>query len=190
MSMGRLVVQLRTSQGISLVELLMAMAIIAILLQTILPSLHELSANQRHITQVNQLIGHLHLARSEALKRRSWVVMCKSADGEFCSSQGDWQQGWILFQDDNRNRSREADEPLIYHYPGNSSLRVRHRGYPAYSSNRYVVYYPDGSSLGNGTFTICDPRGYAAPRAVIMARSGRVRADMVAADGSALNCDG
>lgn len=178
-----------SSTGLTLIELLVLIAILSVLLGIASPSFSNLLSNQHQISQTNQLLGQLMYARSEAIKRGEWVAICKSADGEFCTTDGNWEQGWIIYEDGNRNRSRDPGETLLLSHQVSGQLRIRYSAYPAYSSNRYAIYYPDGSSLGNGTFTFCDGRGDEYAYSVILARSGRARSAQEKADGSSLDCN-
>lgn len=171
--------------GFSLVELMLVLAMLLILFGMAAPSLSDLRLDSQRSAQLNGLLGHLYYARSEALKSGHWIVICKSQDGQSCTHLGDWDQGWILFEDRNRNRMRDPEERLIHLSQHTGPIRLR---YAAFPSNNYVIFYPNGQSFGNGTFTFCDRRGAGHARALILAKSGRVRSSAHAADGSALNC--
>lgn len=173
--------------GLTLIELLMVIALIGILMGIAAPSFSELLLNQRQISQLNTLVGQLNYARSEAIKQGQWLMVCKSPDGTSCTNSGDWDTGWMVFADQNRDRQRNGDEALLYHHRPHAALSIRYAGFP---SPNYVIYYPGGTSLGNGTFTFCDSRGAEQARAVILAKSGRLRRSDLAADGSALVCGG
>ena len=175
----------RLQHGLTLVELLVVIAVLGILLGMAAPSFDDMLLNHRQAAQVNQLVGSLALARSEAVKRGQWVVMCKSQDGQQCTNQGHWDQGWIMFEDRNRNRQLDSDETLIHVFAGSEQIQLRYASFP---SSNHVIYYPTGLSLGNGTFTFCDKRGAGSARAVILAKSGRVRSSHMAANGGPLQC--
>ena len=53
----------------------------------------------------------MHLARSEAITRNMQVVLCSSNDGSTCS--GDCGDGWVLFPDRDRDRSRDAPAEVV-----------------------------------------------------------------------------
>src|SRR3989344_7102828 len=106
----------------------------------------------RMTTAVNLLIGDLNLARSEAIKRHAVVTQCKSSNGASCSQKSAWQDGWIIFTDDNKNYEVDAGEGIIR---GQQSLggntRLRYGGEKA--SYTHVAYYPPGYARPNATFT-------------------------------------
>jgi type IV fimbrial biogenesis protein FimT len=55
-----------------------------------------------HLLQNASLISHLEYARQEAVRRETVVTICPSADGRNCQTDGDWQQGWLIFTDATR----------------------------------------------------------------------------------------
>ena len=67
-------------QGVTLNELLLALAVGAVLVGLAVPAFTALTKNNRLITETNTLIGHINLARSEAIKRNQPVALCRSAD--------------------------------------------------------------------------------------------------------------
>lgn len=176
------------ANGFSLIELLLAVAIASILLMMVAPSFSELIQSNRLTGHLNQLLGHIHLARSEAIKTRQWVIVCISPDGMTCSSTSNWEEGWILFIDTDRDRQRDAGESiLVVQQALEQDITIRYGAYPYYSRH-FVLYYPDGRSLGNGTFTFCDRRGQTSARAMVLYKSGRVRSARRMPDGNELSC--
>jgi type IV fimbrial biogenesis protein FimT len=99
------------------------------------------------------------LARSEAVKRKGRVVLCKSRDGATCAQAGGWDQGWIVFHDVNNNGLREAGEVLIVQQEAlSANLRLTGNLNVA----NYVSFAPNGATKlvgGNfqaGTLTVCN----------------------------------
>src|SRR4051812_15196908 len=109
--MGRTPLSLQ--QGISLIESVVTLGLVAGALRLAVPPLHEFAQSARLAAASDDLVGDLQLARSDALKRNRRVAMCKSADGLHCSAAGGWEQGWIVFHDPNNNARLEAGEEVI-----------------------------------------------------------------------------
>ena len=99
--------------GTTLVELLVVLAIAAIVLSMSAPSFHSLIASMRLKAVSELMVAHLHFARSEAIKRNARVVLCKSTDGKQCVSMGGWEQGWIVFHDANDNAQVDSQETIL-----------------------------------------------------------------------------
>jgi type IV fimbrial biogenesis protein FimT len=137
--------------------------------------------------QLNRLAGHLNYARSEAVKRSTNVILCKSQDGMNCTTSGDWTGGWIIFPDINDNRSRDNAEPLLAVQQAlEHGTSIRYRAYPNWA--KYVLYDPTGYSLGNGTFTFCDSRGAETAKALVLYKTGRLRNARTMPNGNQLSC--
>ena len=91
--------------GFTLIELLVVVALVAILQLLAVPALVSMATSMNLTTAVNSLFSSLILARSEAIKRNSRAVVCKSGNGNTCITTGGWEQGWIVFHDVNNNAS-------------------------------------------------------------------------------------
>lgn len=100
-------------RGFTLVELMVAVGIMAVLLTIGVSSFAEIGTSMKLTSASNTLLAHIHHARSEAIKRNSRVVLCKSTDGAACAQTGGWEQGWIIFHDANNNALREGTETII-----------------------------------------------------------------------------
>jgi type IV fimbrial biogenesis protein FimT len=84
-------------RGFTMMELLIAIAILAIVTTAALPSFTQVIQNNRLSSQTNELVTAMQYARSEALKRSLGVTVCSSSDGAECG--GDWNEGWIVIAD-------------------------------------------------------------------------------------------
>lgn len=171
--------------GLTLIELSVVLCILSIGLAIALPSYSGFSAKGRISSGINALIVHTYLARSEAIKRNAQVVLCKSADQQSCSSSGDWSDGWIIFEDQNKNRSIDTDEPLLKLHSQLKNLSIE---YAAFGSNNYITYRPTGDTRTNGTFTICDDKQAAKARALVLYKTGRIRKTDTRPNGEPLSC--
>jgi len=89
----------RYNQGFTLVELVVTLAVAAIVMAAAVPSFQNFIQNNRITAQANELVTALNLARSEAIKRGVPVRVCTSVNGTGCAAAGGWQQGWIVFSD-------------------------------------------------------------------------------------------
>ncbi len=179
-------INLRTLRGITLIELMTVMAIIAITLGFGIPAVSAILQTNRMATAINSLSAGFALARSEAVTRNQEIVICKSHDGVLCTNKGGWEQGWIIFADTNHNEHRDEDEPRFHVQdalpPG---IKV---SFSAFESDHYVHYWPTGFTLMNGTFTFCQENQAELTKALVLSRIGRLRKSKTHPDGSPLKC--
>lgn len=84
-------------RGFTLIELMVTIAVLAILLGVAAPSFYHQIQNNRSAALGEEFASALNYARGEAVKRGERISLCASADGSECG--GAWDQGWILFRD-------------------------------------------------------------------------------------------
>lgn len=169
----------RADRGFTLVELLATVAVMGVLAVVAVPSMTSIIDSIKLSSASNVFVAGLHLARSEAIKRNSRVVLCKTVDGVSCTFSGGWEQGWIVFHDANNNGQRDAAEILVLReLPLSASLRFKGNLNVA----RYVSFAPTGATrlVGGGfqagTLTVCRHSAEAGEaRQIILNAVGRPR---------------
>jgi type IV fimbrial biogenesis protein FimT len=169
--------------GTTLVELLAALAIVAVLATMAAPSFQTLYWDGRRTAAVNGFLHTVFLARSEAIKRARIVSVCPSSDAEHCGPGADWSTGWIVFenQDGDEPAVRAAGEPLIFTSAGWPGVSIT-------SNRRAYSFRPVTQGVVNGTVVFCDARGAAQARAIIISHTGRPRVAQRDAAGKPLRC--
>jgi type IV fimbrial biogenesis protein FimT len=165
--------------GFTLVELMIVMAVVAILLSLAAPAFSGMVSSVRLSSASNSLFSSLLLARSEAIKRNSRAVLCKSANGDTCVSTGGWEQGWIVFHDANNNAALDIGETVLSREPALPGL-IRLTGNNPLIS--YVSYTPMGTTsytsgaFQAGTLTVCQQSALPVEaRQIVISSSGRPR---------------
>ena len=90
-----------STPGFGLIELMIVIAIIAILTVIALPSYQRTIQRNRVITDANDLLAAINLARNEAVARGRPVTVCASANSTSCdsTSNANWSGGYIVFTD-------------------------------------------------------------------------------------------
>jgi type IV fimbrial biogenesis protein FimT len=172
--------------GMTLVELMVTLAVAAILVSAALPSLSDMAANNRLSALNNQLVSSLNYARSEAVKRRYDVALCvRNSAGTACNASGGFESGWIIFTDcngdgavtatnvcdlDGNGVNESAEVILQDNLPNADGVTIS--SFHA-SSPRLIRYRPNGTVINNGTLTLS--RAGVNVNEVTVAPTGRVK---------------
>ncbi|HET6724947.1 MAG TPA: GspH/FimT family pseudopilin [Gammaproteobacteria bacterium] len=167
-------------KGFTLIELMVTIAIAAILVTAGVPAFIQFVQNNRRAAELNGLVRALNMARSTAVRQRTTVRVCASSNQTDCIT--DWSKGWIVFADKDDDKTADTGE-LIHVFPpldGGNNL------FPHVST--MMGYVSTGLSTASGYFTLCDPRGPAQARAVIVSAAGAIRTSDKNDVGNALAC--
>ncbi len=162
--------------GLTVLELLIAVAAAAVLLSLAVPSYSSVVHKNRIAAATDLLYLSLNTARSEALKRRDPVRICPSADSTGCRNDGDWSDGWLIFNDANSNNSPDTAEiiQVVDAVEGEIMLQVS----SAFSG--FIQFQPTGAAFGNGgntgEFRLCHADAESFSRRIAVSLSGRVAA--------------
>ncbi|MGL6160036.1 GspH/FimT family pseudopilin [Microbulbifer sp.] len=97
--MGQKPQVLQGQGGFTLIELMVTIAVFAIVVTIAAPSFSAMINNNRSVALGEELAGALNYARSEAVKRGARVSICASSNGTGCTGADTWNQGWIVFAD-------------------------------------------------------------------------------------------
>lgn len=158
----------KLSSGFTLMELMITVLIVSILAAIAVPNMQEFVKNERLTSQINALISHLMLARSEALKRNQPVILCVSSNGTTCTG-GSASEGWIVYVDaDSSSILSTGDEVIKVQQALEGNLTL---------TNLTTVIYDNRGFAPNAvaTFSLCDDRGNAYAKVLSISRTGRVR---------------
>ncbi len=175
-------------RGFTLIELMVTMAIAAVLLMVAVPSMTEFKRNAELTSATNSLLGAINAARGEAIKRGMHAMVVPSGNG------ADWNNGVIVFVDQNRDNTYvAADDKLIMtqlalapYFTVTASNNVNTVAKPGAP---YIMFDPSGFARTDtgtvgvaaaGTLTIArnDVTGVAQiaqTRRIMLAGTGRVR---------------
>ena len=170
-----------TQQGFTLIELMVAIAVLAIMLAIGLPSFQGSLRSNRVATSTNDMLAALSLARTEAIRNTRGSAVCASADGLACD--GEWDQGWLVFSDTDRNGALNAGEVILRYTAVDEQLDV---GGPDADVLRFDARGRLHADLGGQqVLTIASspcPAGEMLVRAFTITPTGQVRTDREACE--------
>lgn len=158
--------------GFTLIECLIALAVISILVSASYPSWQGWVARQSMEVAIGELHSGLNHARLLSITRGRPVVVCPSQDQQSCSPSPEWHRGWITFEDRNRNRERDPGEALLsVEQPDGHGVRITSSRY-----RRTVRFLPTGYAPGtNLTIAFCGPGEPRAEATLVVSNNGRPR---------------
>ena len=161
------------SRGFTLIELLVTLSVASILLAMAVPSYRVFVQDSLLLTQSNSFSSAMTLAKSEAVKRSSPATICPSTNGTGCTGGTVWSNGWLVFADTNGDGAVDVGEDIIQvnaALTGGNILQSGARIRVTYAASGYTIGFAD-------TFSLCDSRGAAVSRRIILNNQGRLRTE-------------
>lgn len=160
--------------GFSLIELMIAISILAIVVAVGVPSFTTTIQNNRLASQTNGFIGAINYARSEAIKLgQNSVTVCESTTGTSCSSGNNWETGYVIFRDTDSDGSLDTGEQVLRvgePLSGGNTLTTS-----GLASSSAITFDFRGMITSQGSFTFCDDRGAQEAKAIVLNISGQAR---------------
>ncbi|WP_152225376.1 GspH/FimT family pseudopilin [Pseudomonas sp. SCB32] len=129
----------RASKGFTLLELMVTIAVAAVLLSLAVPSFTDATLSGKLTASANDLVAGVALGRSEAIKRNAVTSMCVSSNGSTCLASGGWEQGWIILSGGSVIQKHAAA-------PG---------GFKVTSTAAKIDFQPSGVGNTQATITVC-----------------------------------
>ena len=122
---------LRSNAGVTLIELMTALAVLAILTSLAAPSLRDFLIRNRSAAISNEFVATVMRARNEAVNRNMCVTVCRStltSTPAQCNAGSNWQTGWIAFAnascDATASAPATADDIFVRAGPLDSSYSL------------------------------------------------------------------
>ncbi len=132
----------RRPQGLTLVEIMVSLAIAAVLMAVAAPDFREAILRARLSTVSMDIVSGLQLARAEAVRQNAKAVLCPSVDNLNCASASVAWTGWIVFVDSNDDGARGGSEPVIKAgtFPAGATVLAS----PAITAMQRITFGADG----------------------------------------------
>lgn len=160
-------------KGFSLIELMVTLGVAAIVLSVGVPSFRSIIMDNRLVTQANQFVGSVNLARSAAVQYQRNATVCASANYDAavptCTAITDWSNGWIVWVDKNRDAATDANEILSVFGPLSNASTFSSIGTAGFTYNSRGF-----SVVGGDDLTLCDSRTAETGRLIRVNAVGRI----------------
>lgn len=159
------------SSGFSLIELMMVVAVAAVLIAVAAPNLTDMATSGKLNSESERWIASAQLARSEAIKRNRVVTLCASTDGITCVTAGGaqvWSSGWVIgYTEGSTWTVIERSQATASGY----RLEVASGTDPVYA----VAFQTSGVDSTTATAMVCrsKPAGNLQQRTIALSTTGR-----------------
>lgn len=175
--------------GFTLYELMITLLIVGIVLAFGIPNFGEFNRNSKITTTANDLHSTFYLARTEAARAKTNITICSSLDPTNVTPAcgGQFEDGWIVFEDRDGDIVVDAGEPVLKTYPPvangvaiDSQGAVDYFSFAATGMGRGTV--PGAGMPGTSVtkMVLCDDRGnrtaaggYSSARVLVVTPLGR-----------------
>ena len=167
--------------GFTLIELMVTIAIAAVLMMIAVPSLSTYRRNAQLTSVTNTLVASINTARGEALKRGLSSMVVPTNNG------ANWTTGWVVFVDTDSSRNYDVTkDTLVFTEPAAESYIAISATGAAGAAAPQIIFdssgYPKDAAGASGRFTFIVQRNDGAAAAdasekryIFVARTGRTR---------------
>ena len=147
-------------RGFTLVELMVTLAIVAILVTVGVPNFRDFIMNNRLISRANEFVAAVNLTRSLAIKQQRNAYITSNAGTN-------WANGWTVWVDNDTDNIRDANEVVrvTQAFPGTGTFTS--------TGATQFRYSPSGLVNGAGMLTLCDDRSGEIGRVIDISPAGR-----------------
>jgi len=157
--------------GLTLIELVSVMAIVAILATSGTPIFMHLMARYKANSVSTTIYQQLQFARSAAMNRGYKVTLCGSEDGKGCTNRSILKM--LVFKDEDNNHRLDKTDLVIQVI--DLGLKAQQLQLKAALNRSYIEFDANGRARQSGSFNYCSQNNEARnSRRVVISLSGRV----------------
>ena len=175
-------VAIALARGFTMIELLIVIAIVAILATIAVPSLRDTLNDFRQKSALALLASDLNQARGEAIKRNTRVLLCvRNTAGNGCADSTNWLLGWVACTDGNGDNicdtsSATNPNPFIVRPALDASLTlsVQDAGATALSTIRFNANSSQGAGSSAATLALSGTWSGAVSHTITVAGTGHI----------------
>ncbi len=175
--------KIKLNFGFTLIELMVTIAVLAILITLAVPSFQTMLASNISATQANELVVALAKTRIEAMKKHRNVVICSSEDQVRCNStsatadKDNWEKGWIvqLVSEEAKNCASVSCAYIQQKSSFAGSNTIKSINFTDAADGRVIFSRSASIDSPGGSFVICDSRGASDARVVLLGITGNAK---------------
>ena len=171
------------TRGYTIYEILVTLTLTIVIVGISIPLFEKTVARSHQRVELDTLFSAIHLARKESILKRRVISICPSIDFQRCGSRLDWSQGWIMFENADRDSPPRVD--------AGEDILMRHQ----VSENIKLLVNRSAFTLRatflratNGTFVVCDRSNRVPPKALVVSYTGRPRVADHTTQGELYSC--
>lgn len=176
----------RKQIGFTVIELMVVVAIAALLAAVVAPSFSTFSSGMKQKSLIGLLRGDLNTARSESITRNSRVLVCvKNTAGDGCDTNSSagarWANGWVVCFDRNSDNICDASSalepnPIIVRSNIDSvlNLSVLDSSSGVVSTVRFNPNGTQGTTSSDVTFSVSGSWSGVTIKTVFVSRTGSI----------------
>lgn len=134
-----------SQKGVTLIELMIAIAVLAIIATMAVPGMQSIIENNRVTSQANAILSAITLARSEAVKR--------GVDVSFVAVGADYNNGWCVRLDSdadcsNAVKAGDTSDGITFGGPTTLTFDARGQRVSGATTEETVFLQPDSCPTG------------------------------------------
>lgn len=173
----------KSHRGFTLIEMLIAMAIVAIIAALAIPAYRDMARKNNVINQANSFLNLLTLARGEAVRGNRNVILCRTTSTTGCSGGSRWDQGVLMYTDLDNDSAYDTGEEVRIEVPLTRSVQITGSTDASFDVSSTITFRPDGAAAFatsppvDGIFTVqtSSSDAFCARTIVVRAITGQLR---------------